>query len=1132
VTAENETVEATRARIERHLRHAALGSAALLALASCQMLSGLNELDTAKSHSTGGQATTGGVADAADSGSAGAPDGDMGGNSDAGGRGTGGRTGEPDGSDTGGTEQTGGADTGGTATGGDDTGGTEQTGGGETGGTEETGASAGAGDEETGGEATGGGETGGADTGGSEQTGGADATGGLATGGTGTGGNPLGGRTSAGGRSTGDSGGRATGGIEQTGGVATGGTEAIAGQGGAGIVYDAVLTVDAGADQTALPDQELGAAVVVRLEDRDGAPLVGVSVSMAPPPGAVVSPTTTATDGSGLASFTLRLSRDLGEDVFTVTAPDAAPLAVTATVVAPDDGTIFTSVNTEHTGGGFEPPIAGTAARTGSLWAVEAAADGTLYLADDSRVFELSPAGELEVVAGGGGGDGEYIPATSVAMSPRGLALDENHGLLFISDSNNTVRAVDLAAGTLWTYAGGGDPVYPSVGDGGLAIDALLSGPTHLEVSPDGALYIADTGHNAVRRVDADSGVITPVLSSAGEWKEGVPAFSSCDAACAMIFDSAGRLFVSGYIWTGYRGNAGILRRDPDGTLTHIAGDSSSGASTDDGIDAKAAQFSYSVTALALDSVGNLYLSEGDVDWIRRIDSRTGRIYTVAGRGWEGSTGDYGPATSARLYHAMDLAFGPNGSLAIADTANLSIREVWGLGNQAETPVSLAAAGGDGQSVPVDAAFSAISAHLEIDGTDAAGFTVDFRPVSSGGWASASQATTDASGIASVTGRVGLAVGDHTFEASWRDIHGEHVPGSPVEFTVAATAPDTGTILTIVNTEHASGSFEGPIAGTAARVWSIWAVDAATDGTLYLADDWQVFRLSPAGELTLVAGGGSGDGELVPATDVEIQPRGMALDESNEVLFVSDQRNSTVRAIDLEAETISTYAGGGTPTPPSIGDDGLATDASLSSPYYLRLGPDGALYISDDGHNAVRRVDPASRVITSVVARPSAYEDGVPALYGCGSYSSPCGIAFDESANLFISGYVWTGDGYAHGILRRDPDGTLVHVAGNDSGSTEDGVAATSARFSDTGGIAFDAAGDLWIAGVTGHVVRRIDMSEGLAYTMVGDGAADDRGDYGPSTDARCNRPFDIVSHPDGHMVFADTYNYAVRMIW
>ncbi|MBN1610763.1 MAG: hypothetical protein JW940_29300, partial [Polyangiaceae bacterium] len=732
----------------------------------------------------------------------------------------------------------------------------------------------------------------------------------------------------------------------------------------------------------------------------------------------------------------------------------------------------------------------------------------------------------------GGSSEGEFIPATDAMLWPRGLALDEDQGVLFVSNGDNTVRAVDLVEGTLWTYAGGGDPVYPSVGDGGLATDALLSNPTHLEVGPDGALYIADTGHDAVRRIDAASGVIAAILSPSSDWESGVVEFYGCGASygCAMVFDQAGHLFVTAYLWTGDELAQGILRRDADGTLIHVAGNGS--GSANDGVEAKRALFTYGLTGLAIDSVGNLYASEGDVHRVRRIDGQSSRIDTVAGSGWSGSTGDYGPATSARLNYAMDLAVTADGSLAIADNFNCAVREVWGLGSQPETPVTLSVAGGDEQSVPVDAAFSAISAHLQASGDDVPGYAVDFRRISGGSWLSANKATTNASGVAAVTGRVGLAVGDYTFEASRLDIHGEHVPGSPVEFTVSATAPDAGTILTIANTAHAYGSFTGPCAGTVARFGSTWAVEAATDGTLYIADDSRVFKLSPAGLLERFAGGGTEQGEFIPATNVAIAPRGLALDEDNGILFISDQNYNTVRAVDVEEGTICTYAGGGAPTYPDIGDGGLATNASLSSPMYLKLGPDGALYIADYGNDAVRRVDADSSVITSIVSRSTDGESGVPALYACGYVGYHCGIAFDEAGDLFVGGYIWTGEQYTLGILRRDPDGTLIHIAGDNSGSTDDGVAATSARLSDTAGLAFDAAGDLWIAGGSGNVIRRIDMVDGRIYTMVGDGTAGDGGDYGPSTDARCYYPYDVVHHPDGHIVFADTDNYAVRMIW
>jgi hypothetical protein len=137
-------------------------------------------------------------------------------------------------------------------------------------------------------------------------------------------------------------------------------------------------------------------------------------------------------------------------------------------------------------------------------------------------------------------------------------------------------------------------------------------------------------------------------------------------------------------------------------------------------------------------------------------------------------------------------------------------------------------------------------------------------------------------------------------------------------------------------------------------------------------------------------------------------------------------------------------------------------------------------------------------------------------------------IAFDESGRLFVSAHIWTGEQHATGILRQEADGTYARIAGEAWGSTDEGVAATSAQL-ELAALGFDAAGDLWVAEGPSNIVRRIDMTDGNIYTMAGNRGATG-GDYGPAAGARCNR--DIVAHPDGHIVFADSYNYAVRMIW
>jgi GT2 family glycosyltransferase/sugar lactone lactonase YvrE len=178
--------------------------------------------------------------------------------------------------------------------------------------------------------------------------------------------------------------------------------------------------------------------------------------------------------------------------------PTASPAAAART--------LFTSV------GGFAFPGAAD---------LGLAADGDLLVADPdrSRISRIDVAsGRMVTVAGTGAvaftEDG--VQATEAALgAPRGIAVAPN-GDLYIADTlNNRVRVVAHASGRIRTIAGDGSPGEgTALGDGGPATRGHLSQPSGVALAPNGDVYVADTGHHRVRRIDAASGLITTVAGT------------------------------------------------------------------------------------------------------------------------------------------------------------------------------------------------------------------------------------------------------------------------------------------------------------------------------------------------------------------------------------------------------------------------------------------------------------------------------------------------------------------------------------------------------------------------------------------------------------------------------------------
>ncbi len=295
---------------------------------------------------------------------------------------------------------------------------------------------------------------------------------------------------------------------------------------------------------------------------------------------------------------------------------------------------------------------------------------GNLFIADFLRVRRVDAAPQIiTTVAGGGNGadSGDGGPATSASMACNGVAVDLQ-GDLFIADyGNRRVRRVDAASGNINTVVGGG-----SGGDGGADTSAVLIYPTGVAVDISGNLFITEREYLSVRRVDAATGIITTVAGNGtlADSGDGGPATNaSLGAPFGVAVDAQGNVFIAD------AGNEAVRRVDADtGIITTVAGNGVVGFGGD-GWPATSGSMNYPV-AVAVDAHDNLYIADSYNRRVRRVDGATGIITTAAGNGTSGSSGDGGPATSAELALPWGVAVDARGNLFIADVSNSRIRRV------------------------------------------------------------------------------------------------------------------------------------------------------------------------------------------------------------------------------------------------------------------------------------------------------------------------------------------------------------------------------------------------------------------------------------------------------------------------
>jgi uncharacterized protein (TIGR03437 family) len=224
-------------------------------------------------------------------------------------------------------------------------------------------------------------------------------------------------------------------------------------------------------------------------------------------------------------------------------------------------------------------------------------AAGNLFLADtqNHRLREILSTGWIRTLAGDGN-------PGAVLWSPRAVATD-TAGNVYLADSLNH-RVLRIApSGVATVVAGTGN--RGDTGDGGPAILARLNGPSALAVDAAGNLYIADTGNDRVRKVDA-SGSISTI---AGSGAEDDPLRSPGGVAV----DAAGRVFIAD------TGNHRIRMIPPTGSARTIAGTGAPGFGGDGG-DAELAQLN-APSGLAVDGSGNLLVADSGNNRIRKLSS-------------------------------------------------------------------------------------------------------------------------------------------------------------------------------------------------------------------------------------------------------------------------------------------------------------------------------------------------------------------------------------------------------------------------------------------------------------------------------------------------------------------------------
>ena len=222
---------------------------------------------------------------------------------------------------------------------------------------------------------------------------------------------------------------------------------------------------------------------------------------------------------------------------------------------------------------------------------------------------------------------------------------------LFLRNEDKPLVAASATSerGKIVTFAGTGE--QGTTGDGGPALLAKLAQPWDLAVDRAGNVYVSEEASNRVRRVDRQ-GVIRTVARIGGD----------------LGFDPEGRLYVL------RRDGPSLQRVDDRGDITVVAGTGNVGFLAE-GLHTVSPDLCGNPFGPAFDRAGNAYISCPLANRVIKIEPN-GVFTTVAGSGDAGYSGDNGPATEAALHRPIGIAFDRRGNLYIADNLNHRVRKV------------------------------------------------------------------------------------------------------------------------------------------------------------------------------------------------------------------------------------------------------------------------------------------------------------------------------------------------------------------------------------------------------------------------------------------------------------------------
>jgi len=260
-------------------------------------------------------------------------------------------------------------------------------------------------------------------------------------------------------------------------------------------------------------------------------------------------------------------------------------------------------------------------------------------------------------------------------------------------------------------------------------------------------------------------------------------------------------------------------------------------------------------------------------------------------------------------------------------------------------------------------------------------------------------------------------------------------------------------------------------------------------------------------EVTTIAGSDPGYKEGPGKTAQFNDPDSIAADKHGNI-YVCDGENKRIRKIDKNY-FVSTIAGNGE-------DDYVdGKTSSFKEPCWVAADDVGNVFVSDT--NRIRQISNDGSVKTIAGTIAEGYNDGPRST---SQFFRPTGIVVDKN-NIFIC------DSFNNRIRKIDDKENVTTIAGNGTHGFKDGHS-TSSIFCGPYGITTGPNGNIIVADTLNHRIRLIDMN-GVVTTIAGDGT--DGYNDGQAKAAKFNSPMGIATDAHGNIFVADVYNHRIRKV-